>query len=54
VAAPPPPTPARALPPEVERALQALEAIPAERLAEVAGEILRRLGPLLRPAPRAK
>lgn len=48
------PPPARAaaggLPPEVERALQVLEAIPADRMGEAAGEILRRLAPLLRAA----
>lgn len=42
--------PARGLPPEVERALQVLEAIPAERRGEAAAEILRRLAPLLRAA----
>jgi hypothetical protein len=38
------------LPPEVERALQVLEAIPAERMGEAALEVLRRLAPLLRAA----
>lgn len=46
----PAPAPARSLPPEVERALQLLESIPPERLGEAAGEVLRRLAPLLRAA----
>lgn len=51
-AAPRPPVAAaaRGLPPEVERALRVLEAIPAERMGEVALEVLRRLAPLLRAA----
>jgi two-component system cell cycle response regulator len=42
--------PPRRLSPEVERALQVLEAIPAERRGEAAVEVLRRLAPLLRAA----
>jgi len=50
-----PPLPAataRGLAPEVERALQVLEAIPADRLGDAALEVLRRLAPLLRAAGR--
>jgi two-component system cell cycle response regulator len=44
--------PARApgLPPEVERALQVLERIPADRMGNAAAEIARRLEPVLRAA----
>jgi hypothetical protein len=47
-----PAAPARGLPPEVERALQVLEGIPADRMGDAAVEILRRLAPLLRAASR--
>jgi diguanylate cyclase (GGDEF)-like protein len=50
----PPRAPARGLPPEVERALQVLEGIPADRLGEEGREILRRLEPLLRAAAASK
>ena len=43
----PPPRPASALPPELERALQVLERASAERLGDAGGEVLRRLLPLL-------
>jgi len=49
-APPRPAAPARGLPPEVERALQVLEGIPADRLGDAAAEVLRRLAPLLRAA----
>ena len=52
-----PPRPAatsRGLAPEVERALQVLEGIPADRLGEAGREILRRLEPLLRAAAASK
>lgn len=42
--------PSRGLPPEVERALQVLEAIPPARMGEAAAEVRRRLAPLLRAA----
>jgi diguanylate cyclase (GGDEF)-like protein len=50
----PAPAPARGLPPDVERALQVLEGIPAERMGETALEVLRRLAPLLRAASKQK
>jgi len=50
----PPRAPARGLPPEVERALQVLEGIPADRLGDAAAEVLRRLEPLLRAAAASK
>lgn len=53
-APPGPAAPARGLPPEVERALQVLEAIPADRLGEAGREVLRRLEPLLRAAAASK
>lgn len=52
--APAAPAPARGLPPEVERALQLLERMPAERMGEAAVEILRRLAPVLKALQRAK
>jgi two-component system cell cycle response regulator len=42
--------PAHGLPPDVERALQVLERIPADRMGEAAVEVLRRLGPVVRAA----
>ena len=52
--APPPRTaaPARGLSAEIERALQVLEGIPADRREDAALEVLRRLAPLLRAASR--
>lgn len=47
-----PAAPARALPPEVERALRVLEAIPPEQMGEAAVQVLRRLAPLLRAASK--
>jgi diguanylate cyclase (GGDEF)-like protein len=44
------PGPVRGLPPDVERALQALERIPGDRMGEAAVEVLRRLGPVVRAA----
>jgi diguanylate cyclase (GGDEF)-like protein len=42
--------PARGLPPEVERAVQVLERLPADRMGDAAVEVLRRMAPLLRAA----
>jgi len=47
-----PAAPARGLPPEVDRALQVLERIPADRMGDAAVEILRRLAPLVRAASK--
>jgi len=44
--------PATGLPPDVERALQVLERIPADRMGDAAVEVARRLEPLLRAARR--
>ncbi|MEO8717368.1 MAG: diguanylate cyclase [Burkholderiales bacterium] len=44
------PAPAGGLPPEVERALQVLERVPADRMGDAAVEVLRRLAPLLQAA----
>jgi diguanylate cyclase (GGDEF)-like protein len=46
--------PARGLPPEVERAVQLLERMPAGRMGEAAAEIVRRLAPVLKALQRAK
>jgi two-component system, cell cycle response regulator len=46
----PAPAPVRGLPADVERALQVLERIPAERMGETAVDILRRLAPVVRAA----
>lgn len=54
VQAPAAAVPARGLPPEVERAVQLLERMPAERLGEAAVEIVRRLAPVLKALQRAK
>ncbi len=40
----------RGLPPEVERAVQLLERMPAERMGDAAVEVVRRLAPVLRAA----
>lgn len=44
--------PARDLSPELERALQLLERMPADRMGDAAVEIMRRLAPVLRAACR--
>jgi len=45
-------SPARGLPPDVERALQVLERIPADRVSDEAVEVMRRLVPYLQAACR--